>query len=206
MCVRSSAGASTMSGKKTSTADRTVLNFVNHRTADGSDVSSLPDACRSDTSAGDRIICNASVTNNPVAGRYLTLTRTRPFMGAGRESADDRTAIGQFENSFWVERQIVNRTTTGRCSDGYRRNIDVAPQESRKVLINRTSIWRASAGLLAGIGRTPQGKRAVWKMRHAIARHRLNVVVGGGKLQRARHGLGLGFGLVLGVGLGFGLA
>ncbi|KAH3870836.1 hypothetical protein DPMN_034027 [Dreissena polymorpha] len=43
--------------KKTSAADRTVLNFVNHRTADGSDVSSLPDACRSDTSAGDRIIC-----------------------------------------------------------------------------------------------------------------------------------------------------
>ncbi|KAH3865474.1 hypothetical protein DPMN_028513 [Dreissena polymorpha] len=36
-----------------------VLNFVNHRTADGSDVSSLPDACRSDTSAVDRIICEA---------------------------------------------------------------------------------------------------------------------------------------------------
>ncbi|KAH3876224.1 hypothetical protein DPMN_000061, partial [Dreissena polymorpha] len=33
-----------------------VLNFVTHRTADGSDVSSLPDAWRSDTSAGDRII------------------------------------------------------------------------------------------------------------------------------------------------------
>ncbi|KAH3855753.1 hypothetical protein DPMN_098322 [Dreissena polymorpha] len=46
--------------KKTSTADRTVivLNFVTHRTADGSDVSSLPDAWRSDTSAGDRIICD----------------------------------------------------------------------------------------------------------------------------------------------------
>ncbi|KAH3896867.1 hypothetical protein DPMN_021049 [Dreissena polymorpha] len=39
----------------------TVLNFVNNRTADGSgsDVSSLPDACRSDTSAGDRINCEA---------------------------------------------------------------------------------------------------------------------------------------------------
>ena len=96
-------------------------------------------------------------TSEPVAVRWVT--RTRPFMGAGRASADDRTAIGQFEKSFWVERQIVNRTTTGRCSDGYRRNIEVAPQESRKVLINRTSIWRASAGLLAGIGRTPQGKR-----------------------------------------------
>ncbi|KAH3826955.1 hypothetical protein DPMN_128883 [Dreissena polymorpha] len=36
--------------KKTSAADRTVLNFVTHRTADGSDVSSLPDAWRSDTS------------------------------------------------------------------------------------------------------------------------------------------------------------
>ncbi|KAH3740525.1 hypothetical protein DPMN_047231 [Dreissena polymorpha] len=45
--------------KKTSAADRMVLNFVNHRTTDGSDVSSLPDACRSDTSAGDRIICEA---------------------------------------------------------------------------------------------------------------------------------------------------
>ncbi|KAH3798679.1 hypothetical protein DPMN_152281 [Dreissena polymorpha] len=44
--------------KKTSAADRTVLNFVTHRTADGSDVSSLPDAWRSDTSAGDRIICD----------------------------------------------------------------------------------------------------------------------------------------------------
>ncbi|KAH3837232.1 hypothetical protein DPMN_110613 [Dreissena polymorpha] len=44
--------------KKTSAADRTVLNFVTHRTADGSDVSSLPDAWGSDTSAGDRIICD----------------------------------------------------------------------------------------------------------------------------------------------------
>ncbi|KAH3750818.1 hypothetical protein DPMN_185353 [Dreissena polymorpha] len=44
--------------KKTSAADQTVLNFVTHRTADGSDVSSLPDAWRSDTSAGDRIICD----------------------------------------------------------------------------------------------------------------------------------------------------
>ncbi|KAH3798973.1 hypothetical protein DPMN_152577 [Dreissena polymorpha] len=35
-----------------------VLNFVTHRTADGSDVFSLPDAWRSDTSAGDRIICD----------------------------------------------------------------------------------------------------------------------------------------------------
>ncbi|KAH3794973.1 hypothetical protein DPMN_148516 [Dreissena polymorpha] len=73
-------------------------------------------------------------------------------MGARRKSADDRTVIGQFEKNVWVERQIVNRATTGRCLDCYRRNIDVAPQESRKVLINRTSIWRALAGLLAGIG------------------------------------------------------
>ncbi|KAH3702482.1 hypothetical protein DPMN_077505 [Dreissena polymorpha] len=67
MCVRSSAGASQMSGKKNvgrcSEGDRClfvteVLNFVTHRTADGSDVSSLPDAWRSDTSAGDRIICD----------------------------------------------------------------------------------------------------------------------------------------------------
>ncbi|KAH3708346.1 hypothetical protein DPMN_067795 [Dreissena polymorpha] len=47
--------------KKTSDGDRClfvteVLNFVTHRTADGSDVSSLPDAWRSDTSADDRII------------------------------------------------------------------------------------------------------------------------------------------------------
>ncbi|KAH3876758.1 hypothetical protein DPMN_000608 [Dreissena polymorpha] len=35
-----------------------VLNCVTHRTADGSDVSSLPDAWRSDTSAGDRTICD----------------------------------------------------------------------------------------------------------------------------------------------------
>ncbi|KAH3897760.1 hypothetical protein DPMN_021955 [Dreissena polymorpha] len=44
--------------KKTSATDRTGLNFVTHRTADGSDVSSLPDAWILDTSAGDRIICD----------------------------------------------------------------------------------------------------------------------------------------------------
>ncbi|KAH3713630.1 hypothetical protein DPMN_073427 [Dreissena polymorpha] len=45
-------------GKKTSAADRTVLNFVTHQTADGSYVSSLPNAWRSDTLASDRIICD----------------------------------------------------------------------------------------------------------------------------------------------------
>ncbi|KAH3789665.1 hypothetical protein DPMN_167851 [Dreissena polymorpha] len=44
--------------KKTSAADWTVLNFVTHRTMNGSNVSNLPDAWRSDTSAGDRIICD----------------------------------------------------------------------------------------------------------------------------------------------------
>ncbi|KAH3841283.1 hypothetical protein DPMN_114742 [Dreissena polymorpha] len=66
MCVRSSAGASPMSGKnvgRLSDVDRClfvteVLNIVTHRTADGSNVSSLPDAWRSDTSAGDRITCD----------------------------------------------------------------------------------------------------------------------------------------------------
>ncbi|KAH3874255.1 hypothetical protein DPMN_037497 [Dreissena polymorpha] len=63
MCGRSSAGASLMSG---SHGDRClfvteVLNFVTHRTADGSDVFSLPDAWRSDTSAGDRIICDRGI-------------------------------------------------------------------------------------------------------------------------------------------------
>ncbi|KAH3754638.1 hypothetical protein DPMN_189319 [Dreissena polymorpha] len=65
MRARSSAGASPMSGQnvgRCSDGDRClfvteVLNFVTHRTPDGSDVSSLSDAWRSDTSAGDRIIC-----------------------------------------------------------------------------------------------------------------------------------------------------
>ncbi|KAH3779247.1 hypothetical protein DPMN_157047 [Dreissena polymorpha] len=62
--VRLSAGPDER--KNTSFSDRSlfvteVLNYVTHRTADGSDVPSLTDAWRSDTSAGDLIICDLGI-------------------------------------------------------------------------------------------------------------------------------------------------
>ncbi|KAH3780093.1 hypothetical protein DPMN_157903 [Dreissena polymorpha] len=62
--VRSSAERQLDVRKNVSSADRSL--FVTEVESDGSDVSSLPDAWRSNTLAGDRIICDRglNIANN----------------------------------------------------------------------------------------------------------------------------------------------
>ncbi|KAH3865535.1 hypothetical protein DPMN_028575 [Dreissena polymorpha] len=69
-----------------------------------------------------------------------------------------------------LEHHHVNRMTTGRHSDGYRRGIDPVPQECRKVLINRALSGRQSCG------QRPCSLRAKGVHRkRAASRNRLNI-------------------------------
>ncbi|KAH3753275.1 hypothetical protein DPMN_187910 [Dreissena polymorpha] len=85
-----------------------------------------------------------------------------------------------------MERQNVNRTTSGRSSDVYRRGMELTPQDCRKVLMNQTFSGRQSGG------QRPYSVRASDVLRKEIVLRRLeNATRLREKLPMTRHHLNI---------------